>query len=412
MIDEEGREIKRVFDDIEKALKFAKSHGYRLKAIRRADYLLGNDERRKALSVLGRQGGTIRSKAEARPPAHTTSELHAAGLNYPFVSILVACKAIGAYEKQCIEECLKLDYPNFELLILPDVPVDIGPLPPQVRVVSTGRVAPSLKRSIGLSKSRGEVIAFLDSDAYPRRDWLHNAVKLLLKEPEVAIVGGPTLTPKEDSIFQKASGHILSSYIGSGTISYRYSLRKARETDDLPTCNLVARREVLERLARQVPGYWPGEDTLLCMRVREEFKMKILYSPDVVVYHHRRPLFRAHLRQIWGYGLHRGYFTKKFPRNSRKPIYFLPSLFLLFMGAGFVASLLFPSLSLPYLGLVSIYFISCLFEGAKTKHAVMTLLVAAGIILTHLVYGLAFLRGIMAGRLQEEGITNGLHPNV
>ncbi|MFQ6136538.1 MAG: glycosyltransferase [Candidatus Hydrothermarchaeales archaeon] len=55
---------------------------------------------------------------------------------------------------------------------------------------------------MGIENSAGELLAFIDSDAYPRKDWLKNAVKYF-SNPEIAAVGGPGLTPEEDNTLQK-----------------------------------------------------------------------------------------------------------------------------------------------------------------------------------------------------------------
>ncbi len=46
-----------------------------------------------------------------------------------------------------------------------------------ITIIPTGPVGPPLKRDIGAKKAKGEIIAFIDDDAYPRKDWLINAVK-------------------------------------------------------------------------------------------------------------------------------------------------------------------------------------------------------------------------------------------
>ena len=47
--------------------------------------------------------------------------------------------------------------------------------------------------------------------------------------------------------------------------------------------------------------YWPGEDILMCMFAARD-GARIVYDPAILVYHHRRSAFAAHLRQVWAYG--------------------------------------------------------------------------------------------------------------
>ena len=135
-------------------------------------------------------------------------------LLYPFVTIIIPCKDIDHYTKECIEECRQLDYPLYEILLLPDKASSVDG---DIRIISTGSITPGAKRNIGISHSHGEICAFLDSDSFPRKDWLINAMKYF-EDPHVSAVGGPGLTPRQDEFMQQASGIILSSSL-VGTLS-------------------------------------------------------------------------------------------------------------------------------------------------------------------------------------------------
>jgi cellulose synthase/poly-beta-1,6-N-acetylglucosamine synthase-like glycosyltransferase len=253
-------------------------------------------------------------------------------INFPKVSIIIPCKHIDSYTKQCIQHCKNLDYPDFEIIVLPD---ENGERLEDVKIISTGNVSPGKKRNIGVENSSGEILAFIDNDAYPKKDWLKNAVRYFNND-EIAAVGGPGITPEEDSDMQKVSGYILSSFL-VGNLSNRFKESKAYESDDIHSCNFIARKEVVEKV-RWNEKYWPGEDTLMCLGIRR-LGMKMLETPDVVVYHHRKPVFIPHLKQVSRFGLHRGFFAKKFPENSRRFTYFIPSLLILYFIAGGVLSI-------------------------------------------------------------------------
>jgi cellulose synthase/poly-beta-1,6-N-acetylglucosamine synthase-like glycosyltransferase len=180
----------------------------------------------------------------------------------PKVSIIIPCKDIDAQTSECIDNCRQLDYDNFEIIVLPDDPSkEAG----DIKIIATGAVSPGRKRNIGAKNSAGDFLAFIDSDAYPRRDWLKNAVRYF-SNPEVAAVGGPGVTPDEDPILQKAGGYILSSFMVGG-IANRYGSATSRESDDIHSCNFIARRTVLEEIGGWNEKYWPGEDTLICLGI-------------------------------------------------------------------------------------------------------------------------------------------------
>ncbi|MBI5228636.1 glycosyltransferase [Candidatus Micrarchaeota archaeon] len=318
----------------------------------------------------------------------------------PFFSIVIPLKEPNDYLKEAVEHCLQLDYKDYEILVLPNQPAKIK----GVRVVPTyTKILPAEKRDIALRHAKGDVLAFLDDDAFPRKDWLKNAAKYF-SDSDVAAIGGPALTPPSDSLFQKAGGYVLGSRMGGGSYTYRYLPEEKREVDDYPTVNLFVRKSVFKKIGGFDTKYWPGEDTKLCLDIVGLGK-KIVYAPDVVVYHHRRPLFIPHLKQIGDYGLHRGFFAKKFPKTSFRFSYFLPSLFLLGLVAGPFLSLLCPFLWLPYAAVVLIYSLAALFyavlSGVQENSFSITPLVFLGIILTHLVYGFGFLKGLASSDLKR-----------
>jgi len=309
---------------------------------------------------------------------------------------------MNTYLRESIEHCSVLDYPAFEMLVMPDeAPASIPSLPDWVKFVPTGSASPAAKRDLALAHCQGEIVAFLDDDAYPARDWLKNAARFFADE-RVGAVGGPAITPPQDDFRQQASGKVYTSWLGSGGLAYRYTPRDRREVDDYPTCNLLVRKSTLETLGGFDTLFWPGEDTKLCLEITQKLGQKIMYAPDVVVFHHRRPLFGPHLTQVHSYAMHRGYFVKRFPETSLRPTYFLPSLFVASLLSGAIAGWVWPRLRRPYLVVVMGYVVTAIVSALRVAPLRMTPMVTLGIILTHLTYGIWFIVGLVSPRLKEE----------
>ncbi len=312
------------------------------------------------------------------------------------VSIVIPCKEIDNYARESIEHCLALDYPDFEILLLPDSEPEFHH--PQVKVLPTGAMGPAEKRDLATNHASGEILAFIDDDAYPAVHWLKEAVKHFVHD-EVAAVGGPAVTPPSDGLLQKASGLVYSSFLSSGSLRARYTPRKQREVEDHPSCNFIIKKSVFQQLGGFSTFFWPGEDTKLCLEITNKLRKKIIYDPKVLVYHHRRKLFIPHLKQLWGYSVHRGYFAKKFPQTSFKPSYLLPSLFCLGLLFGSVASLFNPVVKLIFLSALGVYLLLALLSSLQSKEIEAIPLVFLGIIFTHLTYGIGFIRGLLTWRL-------------
>ena len=319
------------------------------------------------------------------------------------VSIIIPVNKVNDHVVKNVTHLKQLDYPDFEVLVF--YSEEGGPAvknPPEfLKLIKTELVKPGDKRDLALKYARGEVFAFIDDDAYPLPDWLRAAVGHF-EDEMVGAVAGPNVTPESDTIPQKASGVILESFLGSGSISYRYrSIGSVKDVDDFPTVNLIVRRDVFETVGGFDTHYWPGEDTKFCLDLVNLGK-KIRYDPKVVVHHHRRDLFWDHFEQVGRYGRHRGFFMKAFPQTSLRAIYLAPVLFLLYILAlpllvGVTQLVLIPGAAYAALVLV---------ESARGAHHYrnpsLFIYALAGFVLTHLWYGINILRGLLSRELYSK----------
>jgi cellulose synthase/poly-beta-1,6-N-acetylglucosamine synthase-like glycosyltransferase len=312
------------------------------------------------------------------------------------VSIIIPCKSIDNYTLECIDFCKKLDYENFEIILLPD---HASEFINGIKTITTGPVSPGVKRNKGVKNANGEFCAFIDNDAYPRRDWLTNALKYFA-DSNVGGVGGPGLTPESDDFMLKAGGYVLSSFM-VGNLSSRYKTKNCFESDDIHSCNFIARKAVVEAAGGWNEKYWPGEDTLMCLAIKKLGK-KLIESSDVVVYHHRRSLFKLHLKQVSRFGEHRGFFAKKFPENSMKLTYFFPSLLTSSLFVGIAISLFFPVFAYVLLfGVVAYFVLSLIAAILQVGDTKLLFPVWLGIVVTHIIYGSFFLSGLIKRDLKR-----------
>lgn len=324
------------------------------------------------------------------------------------VSVIIPCKEIGDWlQREIIPAILNQTYKNFEIIILPDEPTSEKIL--GVRVIPTWpKLGPADKKDIGVENAKGDIIAFIDDDAYPDKNWLKNATSYF-KNGEVAAVCGPGLTPPGDPLLAKVSGWMWSSPLGSGGAGqYRNWPKPKREIDDYPTFNLIVRKSDFKKAGGFDSQFWPGEDTKFCLDLVYRLKKKIIYSPEVVVYHHRRRIFKDHLKQLGRYGKHRGYFAKILPETSRRLGYFIPLLFALGFLAGPLAILslqiahcafLAHIAILSYCYIVGVYFfllvLNSLWVLRKSRSFMISLLLVPTIFISHIFYGLMFLKGLL-----------------
>jgi len=325
------------------------------------------------------------------------------------IEIIIPVKQINPYIYESIPKILSMDCEDYGIIIFPDI--FGGESFPKTRIVPTGNIGPAEKRDLALTYSTADILAFLDDDAYPRKDWLKNALRHF-DDLNIAAVGGPAVTPPSDSFFQRVSGAVFLSRIGGGNPERYWPIGRVRFVDDWPSVNLLVRRDIFQKIGGFKSTYWPGEDTKLCLDIVRMGK-KIIYDPDVFVWHHRREGLIRHLRQIDRYGLHRGFFAKRFPETSRRFKYFIPTLFVIFLIMGipilFLDASLFSGLYYTGIGIYLLALGVAFYQiQDKEKNFAISLVSLLYIFLTHISYGIHFLQGFLLTKDLKSKLRRGI----
>lgn len=341
------------------------------------------------------------------PPSRRTSKI--------VYSIIIPVLEINDYIRQeNLPACNKLRSNNFEVIILPNkVTVDDKKLKKKyswLRIIPTGKISrPAPKRNIGAKKAKGEILAFIDDDAYPTPNWLTNADRLFEKN-NVEALFGPGILPLSTNLWEKVFDEVLKTWIGSGGLSYRFTPHRERYVDDVASMNFFIKKNVFAKLCGFDGDFWPGEDSKLCENLVHKYKGKILYSPKIIIYHHRRDKLIPYLKQHGQYGFHRGAFFAHGDRNSRRLFYLAPTalvIYLLFLliirntlhVTGYTIDIYFPLIA--YLILASTVAISAIKNTRNLKIAFLSTIV---LFLMHVTYGIKFIQGLVTGFIYRDKI--------
>ncbi len=150
--------------------------------------------------------------------------------------------------------------------------------------------------------AQGELIAFTDADCVMDKDWLKNCPKYFQDE-RVAGVGGPNLVPQGESSFGKAVGLIFDYAFFVTTAAPTMVFDKVIESRAFGS-NAVYRANVLRKVMPVDESIIEGEDVAM-NRLIKDLGYKLLYVPDVIVYHSRRSTPKRWWRQMYNYGLGR-----------------------------------------------------------------------------------------------------------
>jgi len=262
---------------------------------------------------------------------------------------------------------------------------------------------PSLQRNLAAREASGEILYFLDDDSRVSPGFLQAAVGHY-RDPKVAAVGGPSLTPPSDSALQRAVGAAFASPVGGGGVRNRYRKSgQARRTSDseLILCNLSFRREVFLAHGGLDERLYPNEENELMDRLQHE-GFCLVHDPELAVLRSQRPSYRAFLRQMYGYGRGRGEQTVL--TGKLKPVSLAPAALLLYaLALPFWAGGLFAVPFLCYLALVAGAAL-CGALGARDWRLAPWLMLVYPTL--HLAYGAGTLSGLLRPRFRR-GVRSG-----
>jgi GT2 family glycosyltransferase len=267
--------------------------------------------------VLDWDFGLVDRERRPKPALEAVSRAYAAipfapGGPWPSVSVVV-CTHNG---QQTLGECLarldQLSYPDYQVIVVND-----GASAACARIASehgatlieTEHRGLGHARNKGIEAARGEIVAFLDDDAYPDADWLQY-VAALLRANGHAGVGGPNIPPEDDGF--------VAECVAAAPGGPIHVLVSDREAEHVPGCNMAFRKDLLEEVGAFDERFEvAGDDVDLCWRLQKANRT-LGFSAGAVVMHRRRDSIRRYLRQQYGYGKAEALLERKWPTHYNR----------------------------------------------------------------------------------------------
>jgi O-antigen biosynthesis protein len=246
--------------------------------------------------------GLVDRKRHKKPAFAAVQEYYRAPLppalaDYPKVSVVVCVYNGERTMDACLSSLEKINYPNYEVIVVNDGSTDgtrhIAEGYDSIRLINQENKGLSEARNVGIAAATGEIIAFTDADCMADTDWLAQLVACFQRS-EFAAVGGPNLTPPDDSF--------VASCVAVSPGAPTHVLLDDEVAEHIPGCNMAFRREALEA----IDGFDPifraaGDDVDLCWRLQNK-GYQIGFSAAAVVWHFRRNTIRDYIKQQRGYG--------------------------------------------------------------------------------------------------------------
>lgn len=217
--------------------------------------------------------------------------------DWPSLSVVVCAYNAAETIDECLRHTCALDYPDLDILVVDDGSTDdtaaIVERHPSARLLRIPHGGLSVARNEGFRAARGDIIAYLDSDAYPTPEWPYY-LGLGFDRRDVGGAGGPNVPPPDEPL-----GAQVVAQAPGGPVHVLVTDDRA---EHIPGCNMAFWRHVLEEVGGFDPIYTSaGDDVDLCWKVLDR-RLTIAFHPAALVWHHRRPGLRRYLRQQRGYG--------------------------------------------------------------------------------------------------------------
>jgi glycosyltransferase involved in cell wall biosynthesis len=252
--------------------------------------------------VEGWQFGLTRDDRSERPALDVATRWNQRSVrdldfDWPLISVIICARNAAATLDECLRHTCALDYPSFEVTVVDDGSEDetaaIAARYPEVRLLRIDPSGLGTARNEGFRAAKGELIAYLDADAYPTPEWLHY-LALSFDASNVGGAGGPNLPPPDDP-----QGAQVVARAPGGPVHVLMSDDRA---EHVPGCNMAFWKLVLSEVGGFDPTYTSaGDDVDVCWKALDR-GWKIGFHPAAVVWHHRRAGLGAYLRQQRSYG--------------------------------------------------------------------------------------------------------------
>jgi len=232
-----------------------------------------------------------------------------ADYDWPRVSVVVCSYNGSRTIRECLDGIKKLDYPNFEVIVIDDGSTDSTAAIASefdVHLIRTENRGLSSARNLGLEAASGEIIAYLDDDASPDPHWL-TYMAASFRSTEHAGIGGPNVGPPNDGL--------VADCVANAPGNPVHVLISDELAEHIPGCNMAFRREALKAIGGFDTQFRvAGDDVDLCWRVWER-GWTLGFNPAALVWHHRRGSIRSYWKQQIGYGKAEALLEPKWPEK-------------------------------------------------------------------------------------------------
>jgi GT2 family glycosyltransferase len=228
--------------------------------------------------------------------------------DYPRITVIVCTFNGRRTIRQCLASLTALDYPDYEVIVIDDGSTDgtaeiVAQFP--CRAILQANLGLSTARNAGLNAATGEIVAYIDDDAFADRHWLR-FLALAFRRSNHVSVGGPNIAPQED---------LTAAAVARSPGSPCHVMLSDDVAEHIPGCNMAFRRDALMAIGGFDPQFRvAGDDVDICWQIQQRGGT-IGFAPAALVWHRRRNSVLGFWRQQAGYGKAESLLAAKWPEK-------------------------------------------------------------------------------------------------
>jgi len=222
------------------------------------------------------------------------------------ISVVIPTRNREADLEMCIESLIAQTCPPHEIIVIDDCSSDNTPIVCRkynVKLVRNHRrMRQSYGKNVGIKKSTGRLVAFIDDDCVAQRSWLEELSEALKNDQDIGIVGGRIANISKglsnaEKVENSAIARILIRlfYLRSNKTGRLYI--NGEEDSNFDSCYegevdfvgagnmLIDKTKVDVLFDEELKGNCRYEEFDFCHRAKIKSEIKIFFTPKAVVCH-------------------------------------------------------------------------------------------------------------------------------
>ncbi len=239
-------------------------------------------------------------------------------MEWPFVSVIVPTYGREDALHDTVKDCLELDYPGFEVIVVDQKPnhqprlqqfLDQCAADGQIQLHNLDWASLPGARNYAVRRAKGEIMIFIDDDVRLPKNFIQTHVEVFLEKPEIGAVGGRVFDrmkladAKREAAQKQTEGECCAKTaerviedlppeaMDPGIAWYHMDLVhtvKAQQVLTARGCNMSFRREIFYEhgvfFDERFEGSAIREESDFCLRIRKT-GYQIWYAPDAHLVH-------------------------------------------------------------------------------------------------------------------------------